>query len=511
VGAQLDEIDRTDGPVVLAHQQAFSIGSLHVDPPTRQIIAGERQRTLEPRIMQVLVILAAASGRVVTRDELVARCWDGRIVGDDAVNRVLSRIRQIASGDAQKSFVIETIPRVGYRLVVCREHSTGRPTPRGIVAFDRRTAIVGIGAAAIAGTLATRSALTRSSREIPAEAREYYARSVGLRSTGVAQDNRQAIAYLQQATRIAPNYGEAWGALAVAYSTAISSEDPRRTEGFEELMQEAIRQSKIYDPGNSDAAAAQLPPEYYFGQWARFERIYRAFISTHPGHVAGYHNLGSLLMDVGRWNEAASALREAKHRNGFSPIIPYQLATALWSAGQISEAESEIDSALKTWPQHSAIWHSKIKLLALTGRPRAALQFASDPAGVPLDQTPSTTQADRLFLRAMVSRRPSDVSQSMDLSLAMLASEPSNALPTAVEAAALQQASVAMKILEGVFLGEGPWARLKAPAQSAVTHPLFQPPMRDLWGEPAFARLIKNIGLERYWLETATQPDYRRH
>jgi hypothetical protein len=35
--------------------------------------------------------------------------------------------------------------------------------------------------------------------------------------------------------------------------------------------------------------------------------------------------------------------------------------------------------------------------------------------------------------------------------------------------------------------------------------------MRDLWGEPAFARLIKNIGLERYWLETGTQPDYRRH
>jgi hypothetical protein len=99
----------------------------------------------------------------------------------------------------------------------------------------------------------------------------------------------------------------------------------------------------------------------------------------------------------------------------------------------------------------------------------------------------------------------------MDLSLAMLDSEPSNALPTAVEAAALQQASVAMKILEGVFLGKGPWARLKAPAQSAVTHPLFQPPMRDLWGEPAFARLIKNIGLERYWLETGTQPDYRRH
>ena len=55
---------------------------------------------------------------IVTRDELTERCWDGRIVGDDALNRALSRIRHVAAGIGDGSFKAETIAKVGYRLVV---------------------------------------------------------------------------------------------------------------------------------------------------------------------------------------------------------------------------------------------------------------------------------------------------------------------------------------------------------------------------------------------------------
>ena len=47
--------------------------------------------------MQVLVALAQARGRVITRDELIERCWGGRIVGENAIDRVISRIRQVAA------------------------------------------------------------------------------------------------------------------------------------------------------------------------------------------------------------------------------------------------------------------------------------------------------------------------------------------------------------------------------------------------------------------------------
>jgi len=104
------------GRVVLAHEPPFALGKANVDPATRQIEAAGRSETLEPRVMQVLVALARAGGSIVTRDELINRCWDGRIVGEDAINRTLSRIRQVAADIGGGSFKIETVTKVGYRI-----------------------------------------------------------------------------------------------------------------------------------------------------------------------------------------------------------------------------------------------------------------------------------------------------------------------------------------------------------------------------------------------------------
>ena len=98
------------------------------------------------------------------------------------------------------------------------------------------------------------------------------------------------------------------------------------------------------------------------------EPVYRDLAKRYPKHPSGHSLLGSLLMDVGRWNEAVAALLTAKARSAFAPIPRYKLTVALWSAGRVSEAEHEIDEALR-WSMHSAIWQTKIKLLAMTGRP----------------------------------------------------------------------------------------------------------------------------------------------
>ncbi|WP_246328815.1 winged helix-turn-helix domain-containing protein [Brevundimonas lenta] len=71
---------------------------------------------IEPRVALVLVALAKAEGSVLSRDDLIARCWDGVIVGDDAINRIIGKIRRLAEG-FEAGFAIETVPRVGYRLV----------------------------------------------------------------------------------------------------------------------------------------------------------------------------------------------------------------------------------------------------------------------------------------------------------------------------------------------------------------------------------------------------------
>src|SRR3546814_20678143 len=74
------------------------------------------EEIIEPRVMQVLLALAEARSEIVRREDLTERCWEGRIVGEDAINRVLSRLRRVAEGIGEASFRIETITKVGYRL-----------------------------------------------------------------------------------------------------------------------------------------------------------------------------------------------------------------------------------------------------------------------------------------------------------------------------------------------------------------------------------------------------------
>jgi Tol biopolymer transport system component/DNA-binding winged helix-turn-helix (wHTH) protein len=120
----------------LARVGDFALGASRVSPSTREVLrAGERE-LLEPRVMQVLVALVQAGGRVVSRDELIARCWEGRIVGEDAINRAIGRLRRLSEADQGASFGIETIPRVGYRLLAAASGQTSAtvmPVPQGDV------------------------------------------------------------------------------------------------------------------------------------------------------------------------------------------------------------------------------------------------------------------------------------------------------------------------------------------------------------------------------------------
>jgi hypothetical protein len=84
------------------------------------------------------------------------------------------------------------------------------------------------------------------------------------------------------------------------------------------------------------------------------------------------------------------------------------------------------------------------------------------------------------------------------------------ALLVAQRCASLGDLDSAFAILEGYYFGRGPRAAL-APAagdEERTTVSLFEPSASKLWREPRFASLVGEIGLERYWRETSTRPDY---
>lgn len=104
------------GPASLAGESEFSLGDLQISPSLLEIRAGDRREIIQPRVMQVLVTLARAKDAVVSRDELIRQCWGGQIVGDDAINRSVAKVRALAGLGRVSAFEVETIPRVGYRL-----------------------------------------------------------------------------------------------------------------------------------------------------------------------------------------------------------------------------------------------------------------------------------------------------------------------------------------------------------------------------------------------------------
>lgn len=99
----------------LVGRPPFLVGGALVDPLSREASYVGGSERLQPQTVKVLIALIDRAGGVVTREELIDRCWDGRFVGDDVINRAILLCRKFAQRAG--GFGIETVPKAGYRLV----------------------------------------------------------------------------------------------------------------------------------------------------------------------------------------------------------------------------------------------------------------------------------------------------------------------------------------------------------------------------------------------------------
>lgn len=118
---------RTNTTVALPLQ----IGDCWVDPDANEIgRAGDTVR-IEPKVMLVLIVLAEASGRVVSREELLATVWPDVVVGDEALTQTIIKLRRALCDNPRSPAYIETISKRGYRLIapVRRGAAAGSSAP----------------------------------------------------------------------------------------------------------------------------------------------------------------------------------------------------------------------------------------------------------------------------------------------------------------------------------------------------------------------------------------------
>jgi Tol biopolymer transport system component/DNA-binding winged helix-turn-helix (wHTH) protein len=81
---------------------------------------GDAQR-LTPKAVGVLLELAREPGVTRTRDELLARVWAGRAGDGDVLTQAVKELRRVFGDDLASPRFIETVPRLGYRLLATVE------------------------------------------------------------------------------------------------------------------------------------------------------------------------------------------------------------------------------------------------------------------------------------------------------------------------------------------------------------------------------------------------------
>ena len=119
---------------------SFHIADWEIHPQINCITKAGRSCHLEPKVMQVLVHLASKPNEVFSKEELIHTVWADTFVGDDVLTRSISEIRRALEDDARAPKFIQTIPKVGYRLmapVAFEPQRTAASAPPGAVAAER--------------------------------------------------------------------------------------------------------------------------------------------------------------------------------------------------------------------------------------------------------------------------------------------------------------------------------------------------------------------------------------
>lgn len=105
----------------------LQFGEFTFTPATGELVRNGTAVPLEHQPARALAHLAAAGGRLVTREELAAAIWPNgtHVKFDDGLNYCVRQLRIALGDDAKAPEFIETIPRRGYRFIASA--TTPRP------------------------------------------------------------------------------------------------------------------------------------------------------------------------------------------------------------------------------------------------------------------------------------------------------------------------------------------------------------------------------------------------
>src|SRR5438445_386178 len=104
-------------PSAVAPADAREHQARHRESGRRSTVPGESGKTVEPQVFDLLAYLIENRHRVVSKDDLLAAIWHGRIVSDSALTSRVNAARCALGDSGNEQRLIKTHLRKGIRFV----------------------------------------------------------------------------------------------------------------------------------------------------------------------------------------------------------------------------------------------------------------------------------------------------------------------------------------------------------------------------------------------------------
>jgi TolB-like protein len=112
-----------------------------LDADRYELRRGDDLVAVEPQVLGVLLHLVRNRDRVVSRDDLIAGVWDGRIVSESTLSSRVCAVRRAIGDDGEQQRLIRTLPRKGYRFIAVVQESNEAGKEGVQVGIDSHDAI----------------------------------------------------------------------------------------------------------------------------------------------------------------------------------------------------------------------------------------------------------------------------------------------------------------------------------------------------------------------------------
>ena len=104
---------------VIPESDHLRIGDCVLDLPRREIASphGDAPMRITVKSLQVLLVLVAQQGKVVSREALIEWVWADTMPSDDVLTQAITQLRKAFGDDRGAPKYVETIAKGGYRLL----------------------------------------------------------------------------------------------------------------------------------------------------------------------------------------------------------------------------------------------------------------------------------------------------------------------------------------------------------------------------------------------------------